>query len=25
LMDIAFILCSLGLAWLSWTTWKEQT
>jgi hypothetical protein len=24
LMDIAFILCSLGLAWLSWTTWKEQ-
>jgi hypothetical protein len=25
LMDIAFVLCSLALAWLSWTTWKEQT
>jgi hypothetical protein len=24
LMDIAFILCALGLAWLSWTTLKEQ-
>jgi hypothetical protein len=24
LMDISFILCSGGLAYLSWTTWKEQ-
>jgi hypothetical protein len=24
LMDIAFVLCSVALAWLSWTTWKEQ-
>ena len=25
LMDITFMLCSIALAWLSWTTWKEQT
>ena len=24
LMDISFILCSAGLGYLSWTTWKEQ-
>jgi hypothetical protein len=24
LMDIAFVLCSVALAWLSWKTWKEQ-
>ena len=24
LMDIAFVLCSAGLAYLSWSTWKEQ-
>ena len=24
LMDISFILSSAGLAYLSWTTWKEQ-
>ncbi len=23
-MDIAFVLCSAGLGYLSWTTWKEQ-
>ena len=25
LMNISFILCSIALAYLSWTTWKEQT
>jgi hypothetical protein len=24
MMDIAFVLCSAGLGYLSWTTWKEQ-
>lgn len=24
LMDIAFILCSVGLGYISWSTWKEQ-
>ncbi len=24
IMDIAFVLCSAGLGFLSWTTWKEQ-
>ena len=24
LMDISFILCSVGLGYLSWTTWREQ-
>ncbi len=24
LMNISFIFCSLILAYLSWTTWKEQ-
>jgi hypothetical protein len=23
-MDIAFVLCSAGLGFLSWMTWKEQ-
>jgi hypothetical protein len=23
-IDIAFILCSAGLGYISWTTWKEQ-
>jgi hypothetical protein len=25
MMDIAFIVCSAGLGYLSWVTWKEQT
>jgi hypothetical protein len=24
-MDLAFILCSAGLGYLSWITWKENT
>ena len=24
MMDIVFILCSVGLGYLSWSTWKEQ-
>jgi hypothetical protein len=24
LMDMTFILCSVGLAYISWITWKEQ-
>ena len=24
MMDIAFILCSAGLGYLSWSTWREQ-
>ncbi|MCU0870772.1 MAG: hypothetical protein MUE50_00355 [Pirellulaceae bacterium] len=24
IMDIAFVLCSAGLGFLSWLTWKEQ-
>lgn len=24
LMDLAFVLCSAGLGYLSWTTFKEQ-
>ena len=24
MMDIAFVLCSAGLGYLSWSTWKEQ-
>lgn len=24
LMDMAFIICSIGLAYISWATWKEQ-
>ena len=24
IMDIAFVLCSAGLGFLSWMTWKEQ-
>jgi hypothetical protein len=24
LMDIAFVLCSAGLGYLSWATWREQ-
>lgn len=24
IMDIAFVLCSAGLGFLSWITWKEQ-
>jgi hypothetical protein len=23
-MDIAFVLCALGLGYLSWSTWREQ-
>ena len=23
-MDVMFILCAVGLGYLSWTTWKEQ-
>ena len=24
MIDIVFIVCSLGLAYISWVTWKEQ-
>ena len=24
MMDIVFVLCALGLGYLSWITWKEQ-
>jgi len=24
IMDIAFVLCSAGLGFMSWTTWREQ-
>ena len=24
MMDVTFILCSIGLAYISWVTWKEQ-
>ena len=24
MLDIVFIVCSLGLAYISWVTWKEQ-
>jgi hypothetical protein len=25
MMDISFVLCSAGLGFLSWLTWKEQS
>lgn len=25
MMDIAFVLCSIGLGYLSWVTWKENS
>ena len=24
MLDVVFILCSAGLAYISWVTWKEQ-
>lgn len=23
-MDVAFVICALGLGYLSWSTWREQ-
>ena len=25
IMDISFVLCSVGLGYLSWITWKENS